>query len=122
VRAFEKECDLALVLAVAASGCARITVRRHAVALPIAETVTERRDEYAWGLLSFNRAVDLRDRCPSGREGSQDGNRYGNKDPDQVGGWESITLEQRPIQKLIRVATLGIYSPWTVTETCSARR
>lgn len=106
----------------AASGCARVTVRRHAVALPITETVTERRDEYAWGLLSFNRAVDLRDRCPSGSDGSRDGSKDVNRDPNKDGGWESLTLEQRPLQKLIRVATLGIYSPWTVTETCSTRR
>jgi hypothetical protein len=67
-----------LVITVLSTACARITVRRHAQLPLVSETVTERRDEYAWGFLSFHRAVDLRDRCP--------------------GGWEQLSLEQRPWQ------------------------
>ncbi len=94
---------LAVLIAVLSTGCARIVIHRKSDApLPV-ERVTERYTVVAFGNHSMSAPISLADRCPEPLV------------------WQDATTEVNGWQALARVATVNLYSPWTVEVTCVRR-
>ena len=93
--------SLALLLATAfAPGCASQTIYRTSTNPALEKTTVEIYRTVVLGLEPMTPAINLGHRCAN--------------------GWQSVTTEVTVLQATLRVITLNLFSPWTVTISCVA--
>ena len=80
------------------SGCSEIRVHRTFEIQPAGVAHVEQYKFVALGFKSITEPVHLNERCPE--------------------GWEDLAVKKTPLQSLLTVVSLNLYSPWTVEYSC----
>jgi Bor protein len=91
-----------LFLSFLSAGCARTVIHRTSAepASGVTEASKVSQGTALWGFLQLAPAVNLSAQCPN--------------------GWQVVTTEVNAIQAVLRVVTLNLYAPWTVSVSCVA--
>ena len=97
---YRTSCLVALMAALALSGCFRISFQNGAQQSKAPLTQGEWHHNGVLGLVEFSDPVDLKDRC-------------------RDRGWSTIETHKTFLQGLVGGLTYSLYTPWDVAYSCS---
>lgn len=80
------------------AGCAQVEVRQGAQRESDVKPIRATYHQILWGFVSISSPMEWKTTCPH--------------------GWSATQVEASPVQIVLRILTLNLYSPWTVSTYC----